>query len=100
MHALSALTTIDPSPLSWTTLFAKEPDADVELDASPDVMTTPSPKRIASPPPPPPDPPSRRPLFLILLLVAVAATGYFMMDPTAFDSIMDLFGSSTPKSPT
>lgn len=76
---------------SWTLLFAREPEPDLDLELNEPGGARNQPSSVGSPTPQ--KPPRLRILILILLLLVVAGGAYFAMDP---DMVMKLAGQEQP----
>ena len=93
MFAIAGGPSLAGSPLTWSLLFARQPEPDLEFTEEELEQTT----TIRSPSPPnPPKKSSGRPLLWVLLLVLIGGGAYVAMEP---EMIMDYVGPLLGESP-
>jgi hypothetical protein len=81
----------------WSTLFAREPEPDLDIDDGPSEADR---TDTAGSSKDPQKSPGRRPLLLVIVLVVAAAGVYLAMDPGMVMDLLGLGAESTPPIPT
>jgi hypothetical protein len=93
MFAIAGGSSLTGNPLTWSLLFARQPEPDLEFTEEELEQTT----TIRSPSPTkPPQKSSGRPLLWVLLLIVIGGGAYVAMEP---DMIMDYVGPLLSESP-
>jgi hypothetical protein len=93
MFAIAGGSSLTGNPLTWSLLFARQPEPDLEFTEEELEQTT----TIRSPSPTkPPKKSSGRPLLWVLLLIVIGGGAYVAMEP---DMIMDYVGPLLGESP-